>query len=206
MIYEVRTYRLKPHTVPKFIEEFGKAYEHRKKISELAGFFFSEIGPLNQVIHVWPYEDAAEREKIRAESVKGGNWPPKVTEYQEHMTTEIFTPWPFTPTMATGKHGPIYEWRSYMIRPGGMQDMMDSWASAIDERMKLSTLVMAMQTESGELNKFVHIWAYESLQHRAEVRQKAVDTGIWPPKGAPHGTLVQQENKILLPAPFSPLQ
>ena len=206
MIYEARTYRLKPHTVPKFMDEFGKAYEHRKAQSELAAFFFSEIGPLNQVIHIWPYKDAAERESIRAESVKGGHWPPKVTEFQEHMVTEIFTPWPFTPTMPTGKVGPIFEWRSYMIKPGGMQDMMDSWAAAIDERMKLSTLVMAMQTESGELNKFVHIWAYESLEHRADVRQKAVDTGVWPPKGAPPGTLVQQENKILLPASFSPLQ
>lgn len=206
MIYEVRTYRLKPHTVPKFIEGFSAAYEHRKKHSELSAFFYSEIGPLNQVIHIWPYENAAERERIRAESVKDGTWPPKVSEYQEHMTSEIFVPIKFTPTMMSGKVGPIFEWRSYMIKPGGMGDMIKSWEAAIEQRTELSPLVIAMQTEGGELNKFVHVWAYESLNHRAEIRAKAVEAGIWPPKGAPPGTLVHQENKILLAAPFSPLQ
>ena len=55
------------------------------------------------------------------------------------------------------------------------------------------------------LNKYVHIWAYESLSHRAEVRKKAVETGVWPPPGG-GDTLVSQENKIVLPASFSPLQ
>ena len=108
--------------------------------------------------------------------------------------------------MASGKLGPIFEWRSYMIKPGAMGGMINAWADAIEARTKLSPLVICMQTESGELNKFVHVWAYESLNHRAEVRAEAVSKGIWPPKGTPPGTLVRQENKILLAAPFSPLQ
>lgn len=206
MIYEARTYRLKPHTTPEFIKVFGESYKTRKKVSELSGFFYSEIGPLNQVIHIWPYEDAGDRERVRAEAAKDPNWPPPVAHTQDRMVSEIYTPWPITPTMATGKLGPIYEWREYTLRAGGMGDMMKSWDTAIEQRMELSTLAIAMQTENGELNKFVHIWAYESLEHRSEVRAKAVESGIWPPKGAPAGTLLKQENKILLPAPFSPMQ
>jgi len=63
-----------------------------------------------------------------------------------------------------------------------------------------------MHTELGELNKFVHIWAYESLDQRQAVRAEAMKTGVWPPAGSPPGAIEEQENKILLAAPFSPIQ
>ena len=68
MIYEVRSYRLKPRTQPEFIKVFGEAYEKRKEVSPLAAFFYTEIGPLNEVIHIWPYEDTAARDRARAET------------------------------------------------------------------------------------------------------------------------------------------
>ena len=77
MIYEVRTYTLKPGSVQAYEESFAEALPERVKFSPLAAFWHTEIGPLNQVVHVWPYEDLAERNKIRAESVKSGKWPPK---------------------------------------------------------------------------------------------------------------------------------
>jgi hypothetical protein len=50
----------------------------------------------------------------------------------------------------------------------------------------------------------MHIWAYKSLDERAAVRKKAVDTGVWPPPGG--SVSLRQENKILLAAPFSPIR
>jgi hypothetical protein len=206
MIYEVRTYRVIPHKVPEFIKRFGDAYEHRKKHSELSAFFYTEIGPLNQVIHIWPYKDVAERERLRKEGSSDGTWPPKVLDLLQHMTSEIFTPMPFSPTFMKGNVGPVFEYRSYMITPGRMGDLTKRWATAIDARTKRSLLVMAMHTDGGELNKFVHIWAYKSLEERREVRAKAAADGIWPPKGAGENELQQQENKICFAAPFSPVR
>ncbi len=51
----------------------------------------------------------------------------------------------------------------------------------------------------------MHIWPYESLEQRAEVRKRAVEQGIWPPPGGADKWLTQH-NKILLAAPFSPVQ
>jgi hypothetical protein len=207
MIYEARTYRLKPRTMPGFIEAFGEAYEgYRKGFSPISAFFYSEIGPLNQVIHVWPYEDQAERDRIRGEAAAPGKWPPQAPDKPVHMESEIFKPFPFIGDFASGKVGPIFEWRSYMIAPGMMPGVMEGWEAAIEERQKLSPVVMAMHTELGELNKFVHIWAYESLDHRRDVRAEAMKSGIWPPAGSPKGAIIEQENKILLAAPFSPVQ
>ena len=61
MIYEFRTYTLQPRMLPEFLKRFGDALEPRLKLSKLAAFWYTEIGPLNQVIHVWPYENAVER-------------------------------------------------------------------------------------------------------------------------------------------------
>ncbi len=72
MIYEMRTYDLKPRSGPEFIKRFGAAYEKRKKLSQPAAFWTTEIGPLNQVIHVWPYQDLAERDRIRAAAIATG--------------------------------------------------------------------------------------------------------------------------------------
>jgi len=205
MIYEVRTYRLVPGSLNEVIKRFGEAYEHRKKYSELSAFFYTEIGPLNQIIHIWPYESLDQRAAIRAETSGNPNWPPKISEFQVDMLSEIFVPFPFTPEFKPGKWGPVFEWRSYSIRPGAMGGTIERWGKAIDKRQELSPVLMAMHTELGPLNKFVHIWPYESLEHRREVRAKAQAEKIWPPPGGGN-SLITQDNKIVFAAPFSPIQ
>ena len=79
MIYEVRTYDLKPRAIPQAEEAFAEALPHREKYGPIAAFWHTEIGPLNQIIHVWAYEDLAERDKVRTAAGKDPNWPPKIT-------------------------------------------------------------------------------------------------------------------------------
>ena len=67
MIVEMRTYTLLPGTTPQFEERFGAALPARAKLSPLAAFWHTEVGPLNQVIHVWPYEDLEQRTQVRAQ-------------------------------------------------------------------------------------------------------------------------------------------
>jgi hypothetical protein len=81
VIYELRTYRLVPRSVPEVERLFGEAYEHRKKYSELTAFWHTEIGPLNEIVHVWAYNDLAERTRTRVEAAKDAHWPPKIREY-----------------------------------------------------------------------------------------------------------------------------
>jgi hypothetical protein len=206
MIYEVRSYRLKPRSIPQFLDIFGAAYEKRKEFSPLSAFLFTEIGPLNEVIHIWPYESYAERDRIRVEAVKSGHWPPKGAEFIVDQKSEIYTPFPFVGVFATGNLGPLFEWREYTVVTGMMPAVMEGWEESIDERRKASPLIIAMQTDSGGLSKFVHLWGYKDFAHRAEVRADMLNKGIWPPKGTPVGALRYQENKICLAAPFSPLQ
>ena len=68
MIVELRTYTLKAlHT-----GDFLKLYERAalplqiKYLGHLIGFYVSEIGPLNEVVHLWGFASLAERERRRA--------------------------------------------------------------------------------------------------------------------------------------------
>jgi hypothetical protein len=212
MIYEVRTYDIKPKSLGEVEKRFGEAYEFRKTLSPLAAFWHTEIGPLNQIIHVWPYKDIAERDRIRAEAVASGNWPPKIGEFIVNMRSEIFIPFKFSPEIKPGKMGPYFEMRTYTFAPGELGKIQKVWEKALPERLKISPLVGIWYSELGGLNRFTHIWAYPSLNARNETREKAAATGAWPPsayakrENLPDALLVAQENKIVMPSAFSPLQ
>ena len=207
MIYEIRTYRLKPRTVPDFMKAFGEAYENgRKKLSPLAAFFYSEVGPLNEVIHIWPYADIGERDAVRAEAVETGVWPPHVHEMIHAMNSEIYRPFPFMTEFLSGEHGPLFEYRYYTVHPNTMPGIIKGWEDAIEARNELSPCAMAMHTDVGDLNKYIHIWPYKSFDHRQQVRDEGIAKGVWPPKGSPKGAIITQDNKLLFAPDFSPLR
>ena len=205
MIYEFRTYDLQPRTVPEFEKRAAeKIKEGRQDYSQLFGFWYTEAGPLNQVVHVWPYADMNERLAIRAKAVEDGVWPPNTSEFVNEMRSEIFLPAPFMKNRGEAKLGPVYEMRIYTYAVGDIPNVIAKWSEHIEEREKFSPLVGAWHSELGGLNTWIHMWAYESYDHRAEVRAETRAKGVWPPPGgiAP----LRQENKLLLPMSFSPLQ
>lgn len=77
MIVEQRTYTLHPPKLRLWVdvyEKYGLPIQKRH-LGPLIGFFVSEIGPLNQVVHLWSYESLADRETRRATMVKDPEWP-----------------------------------------------------------------------------------------------------------------------------------
>jgi hypothetical protein len=208
----MRTYDLKSRTQAEVVKRFGEAYEKRKALSPLAAFWMSEIGPLNQIIHVWPYKDLAERTAIRAEATKQGIWPPKIAEFVVSMRSEIMVPFGFSPEFPQGDVGPYFEMRTYTYNPGDLPKIMADWEAALPFRQTLSPVGALWYSELGALNKFVHIWPYKTLDQRNATRKAAVDSGKWPPAskdpetGLPRYTMQTQESKILIAAPFSPIR
>ncbi len=206
MIIEVRTYQLRPATLAEAEKRFAAALPIREKHSKLAAFWHTEIGPLNQIIHVWTYDSFEERARIRAAAAKEEGWPPPIREFVVSQQSEIFIPAPFSPPLTPRDVGPIFEIRQYTMVPGAIPEMIERWSKKIDERVKLSPLVGAWYSEFGALNKWVHIWAYRDAAERQRIRADAVARGLWPPGGAASGIVVKQENLMVMPSSFSPLR
>jgi len=204
MIYEVRTYTLKPGGVAQFENNFAEALPHREKYSKLGAFWHTEIGPLNQVIHVWPYENLGERTQVREYAGNDPNWPPKSDGLILNMESEIFTPAEFMRPMGGDQAlGDIYEMRIYTYQPGTMGEVLKRWGAAIPHREEFSPLAAGMYTELGGLNKWIHVWPYKDLEERNKIREEASATPHWPPPTREF--LVKQENKICVPSAFSPM-
>ena len=131
MIVEFRTYRLKPGSVPQAEERFGQALPARTKLSPLAAFWHTEVGPLNRIIHVWPYDSFEARTRIRAEATKLEGWPPNIREFVEEQQAEVFIPAPFSPKLEPRQLGGLYEIRMYTLAPGAIPSQIDRWSTQI---------------------------------------------------------------------------
>jgi hypothetical protein len=205
MIYEIRTYGLKVGSQAEVEKRYGEAYEHRKKHSELTAFFHTEIGSLNEIIHIWGYESLEERTRIRAAAAKDPNWPPKIQEFLTRMSSEIVVPFPFAPAPKPGTYGPFSEIRQYEMRGGALPEVLKRWEPNLPGRLGVSPIMLVGHMEFGTANRFVHIWPYPSLDARMATRKKAVAEGLWPPSGGAE-LLLTQASKIVMPSAFSPMQ
>ncbi|SIT37335.1 NIPSNAP family containing protein [Paraburkholderia ribeironis] len=102
MYYEIRTYKIKTGAVPaylKLVEEEGIELQKRY-LGELVGYFFSELGPLNQIVHMWAYPSLDEREARRQRLAADPAWQafvPKIQALMETMESKIMKPAAFSP-------------------------------------------------------------------------------------------------------------
>jgi len=108
------------------------------------------------------------------------------------------------PALVPGTYGPYYEMRTYTLAPGSVGAMTERWEEYLPGRVALSPLAGVFWSDIGALNKWIHIWPYPSLEARVETRKQASATGSWPPPG--DSPVLDQSSKIIVPAPFSPMQ
>ncbi len=76
MIFDHRTYTCKPGTVPlqlSLYEKHGKAPQE-KHLGKPVLYGITETGAINTYIHVWAYEDAADRARRRAAMQADPDW------------------------------------------------------------------------------------------------------------------------------------
>ena len=205
MFVEMRTYTLRPGTTAAFEERFAEGLAARQQFSKLGGLWRSEVGGLNLVVHMWPYESFEDRERIGQEARKTGKWPPNTHEFIITQENKIIQPAPFSPRLEATKLGNLYEFRTYTYKPGAMPTVLERFGKVMGARTKVSPLVFAGHTLIGPLNQYIHVWAYKDGGERDKLRAEASkNVEGWPP--ATREFLVKQENMLMVPAACSPLQ
>ena len=102
MYYEIRTYRLKVGTLPSYLSlvgEEGLAIQ-RAHLGHLGGYFHSDIGPQNQIVHIWAFDSLDERERRRQALAADPAWQafiPKIQALIEEMDSKVMRPTAFSP-------------------------------------------------------------------------------------------------------------
>jgi len=103
MIVEMRTYTLHVGQVAGYLRLYeAEGLETQKRIlGKLVGYYSTEIGDVNQVVHLWAYDSFEERVKRRAALFADPTWLayiPKVREMIVAQESKILNPAPFSPT------------------------------------------------------------------------------------------------------------
>src|SRR5262249_1271831 len=107
MIFERPPSTLRTGAVPEFEERYEKRLAVRLKHSKLGAFWHTEFGPLNQVIHVYPYDDLDHRTRVRAALAtdRERNALPSGQDLIVTQESEIMIPAPFS----RPRGGPTYD-------------------------------------------------------------------------------------------------
>ncbi|MCH9673290.1 MAG: NIPSNAP family protein [Gammaproteobacteria bacterium] len=211
MIHELRTYTLRPGSVPTVIENSG-AVARRIRANDygkLEGYWSTEIGALNQVVHLWSYDDLNERQRLRKALGENPEW---VNEYlplilPHLLKQEIRLLQPLRPLGGVSTTGNIYEYRNYRCRVGTVKAWSEKFIKALPAREKYSPNLGTWVTEAGQPNEVSHLWVYPDLNARAQARADAAKDPQWQAfLGDGPSMLEQMQSTVMLPAPFSPLQ
>ncbi len=211
MIYELRTYTLQPGILGQYLKnsaEIGRKIRG-DKYGKFEGGWSTEFGTLNQYVHLWSFESLNERERLRGELAKNEEW---TTGYLPHTRGALLAQQnkilsPVLPLKPPPEPGHVYELRWYRAHVGKLAEWLSLFKGVMPAREKYSNNVGVFQTEAGQLNEAVHLWAYKDLNDRAAVRSKVLQDPEWQVfLGKSGPCLAEMKSIILNPAPHSPMK
>jgi hypothetical protein len=203
MLYELAKLTIKIGSAPKAVAGIKTYVSEAGAKGKLLGCWVSEIGELNKIAVLRSFADAAELGAERKRALEASN-PFGCGELLAQIEMDGYAPFPDIPPVEPGQFGPIYEIRTYTLKPGGLPATIARWQAALPKRRELSPNLVVMHTLDGP-PRFTHIWPYASLEQRAAIRAKSVSLGVWPPPGGP-ASLAVMANGIWLPTEISPLR
>src|ERR1700761_4370573 len=123
MLYELRTYTVKPGTIGDIVKAASTVSRDVRgdNFGKLEGYWQTEIGPLNQVLHLWSYSDFAERARLRAELAKNPRWTGEYIPLIRPLLVkqEVRLLHALKPPVTPASTGNIYELRNYRTKPLG---------------------------------------------------------------------------------------
>ena len=211
MLYEMRTYTTIPGQAPvlaRYSAEIGRPIrgdEHGK----LEGYWLTEIGPLNQVMHLWSYEDANHRQEAKIGLAGNKAWHadylPKAVPLILRQDIRLMSATkPLTPPATDGN---VYEYRHYRCRIGKAREFAEKLTDALTVRERHSKNVGIWVTDSGQPNEVSHLWVYGDLNQRTQARAAAAADPDWQAflKGGAE-RIEEMHSCILIPWSHSPLK
>lgn len=99
-IFELRTYDLQAGRLLEWEQHWKKGIECRRQVMEPCGAWFTQLGTLNRVHHLWQFGDLEHRKLSREKCWELPGWAETTHETVKlvnHMESNIMVPLPFSP-------------------------------------------------------------------------------------------------------------
>jgi hypothetical protein len=211
MIVDLRTYTSKPGSLAAWLKLYeGQGWPLQLKyLPKCVGFYMTDVGVLNRVVHLWEYADIAERERTRGAMEKDPEWEAFRVQSPGHFVaqeTAIMKPVPFWPMQATtGGAAGIVDKRTYYAQPGKLGEFFKIYQQeGMELQLKhLGRCLGFYQSDIGPQHRIVHLWAYADVVDRDRRRSGMGADPAWQAYlGKTASLFTHQENEILKPVPF----
>ena len=199
--YDVTIITVRPGTHSQALDVLGKGLGSDPN---LLACWYSDIGAVNQILIIRTAGDAGGTVDARFAALNTTD-PFGIAQFIVAVAMDTYVSFDFIAPLQRGTFGPVFEVRSYVLKPGGLPATVEAWRKAVPARLKISPVLAAMTSVTGAVTRFLHVWPYKSFDERARLREKAMADRVWPPPGGPDH-LASQQVDIYLPAPFSPIK
>ena len=208
--YEHRTYTIKPQNFNEFMQLTNEYIHLRTAHSKLMGYWTTEYGGLNEVTHLWQYDNHGHRTAVRAALANDSNW---ISSYASKVLPMIVKQdnailYPFhwynvveKPNLEQG----VYEMRQHTVVPSKLEQFSHRFQQGVEDRNKYSQLIGFWYSDFGELNQVYQLWHYRSPDERLKIREKSEQDEMWKETIRDSKLfLSSMSSKLLVPTKFSP--
>ncbi|KAM4876635.1 protein NipSnap homolog 3A-like isoform 2-T2 [Thomomys bottae] len=197
----------------EFLENIKNKIHLRTAHSELVGYWSVDFGGrMNTVFHIWKYDNFAHRTAVRKALAEDKEWQeqfllpnlPLIDKQESEIT--YLVPW-----CKIGKppNKGVYELITFQMKPGGPALWGHTFQGAIHTHINrgYATLIGVFNTEYGALNRVHVLWWNKDADSRAAGRHRShEDPRVVAAVRESVQYLETQENILLIPTSFSPLE
>jgi hypothetical protein len=216
-VVDLRIYTIRRRSMPEFlrISETLAMPVQLRHIGPPLAYYVTDIGPQNQVIHLWPYESVADMDARRAARNQDPEWQlylaasdGLILEQETRVVRRVAFAG-LTELSESVARKPLVDFRVYTIRRRGMPEFLrisETLAMPVQLR-HIGPPLAYYVTEIGPQNQVIHLWSYDSLadmeaRRAARNRDPEWETYL----NASEGLILEQETRAVRRVPFSSLK
>ncbi len=186
MIVDVRSYTLHPGQLALCLDAYGKdGYPMQTRhLGPAIGWFVVDVGPQNQVIHLWGYESLGAMETRRAAMAADHDWTTVRDGFKglfASQETRLMKPVEGLPYKRADAPPGLVDIRLYTLRHGLLPDFLAYLrrTAAPVQAAHWPDNVAYLVAQSGLQNQVLHIWGHADHAERLARRRALLADPAW---------------------------
>lgn len=186
MIVDVRRYTLRPGQLAPYLALYGEGgyAAQARHLGPALGWFVSDVGPQNQVIHLWGYKDMADLDLRRRAMASDPEWAgirDGMKGLFEDQETRLMSAVEGLPYIRSPAAPGLVDIRIYTLHHGVMPDFLAflrTHAAPIQARHWPDNLAYLV-SQTGPQNQVMHVWGHADHSERLARRARLLADPEW---------------------------
>jgi len=212
MINELRMYTTRPGKMKDVVNASATVAQKIRggdTYGKLIGHWWSEIGKMNQYVHMWEYKDPEEMRRLRSELAAKEDWKNKFVPLvgPNILTQEIRLLRPLTEIKKPVNSSNIYELKIIKLNIGQSAKWAKNFLEIVDLIENSSINIGIWNTELQDPNEIISLWSHPNLENMSKYWYDLESNKDWNDFNNYQQNSVKSEEDIILKSSVcSPLQ